>query len=168
MVKSNFGSRQHVFISHHHADDAGVDKMTKLLKSKNYDIRNSSIRAKPANQERLEKGRVSDAVIQRLLRSKISWAGCAVVLIGKDTHSRPWVNWEIEEAHRQGKRIVGVCDPDARDSEIPSSLDKYADAIVGWQADRIVDAISGVIDNWEKHDGTPFPKRTIPRVICQK
>jgi hypothetical protein len=31
-----------------------------------------------------------------------------VVLIGKETHSRPWVNWEIEEAAKQGKRIVGV------------------------------------------------------------
>lgn len=167
MAKSNFGSRQHVFISHHHADDGSVDKMTKLLKNKSYDIRNSSIRAKPANKERLEKGLLKPEVIQRLLRSKISWAGCAVVLIGKDTHSRPWVNWEIEEAHRQGKRIVGVWDHDSQDAKVPSSLDKYADAIVGWQADRIVDAITGDINNWEKQDGTPFPKRNIPRIRCQ-
>ena len=44
-------SRRHVFISHHHADDAGVTDLTSLLSKKGYDIRNSSIRVKPANQE---------------------------------------------------------------------------------------------------------------------
>lgn len=81
--------RRHIFISHHHADDAEVDKLTTLLSKKGYDIRNSSIRAKPANQERLDKGLVKPEVIRRLLRRKISWAGTVVTLIGKDTHSRP-------------------------------------------------------------------------------
>jgi len=94
-----------VFISHHHADDAEVDKLTSLLAKKGYDIRNSSIRAKPANQERLEKGLVRPEVIRRLLRRKISWAGTVVVLIGKDTHTRPWVNWEVETAVKGGVKI---------------------------------------------------------------
>ena len=38
--------KKNVFISHHHKDDANVDKLTKLLKKNGYDIRNSSIRAK--------------------------------------------------------------------------------------------------------------------------
>src|ERR1017187_2592713 len=99
---------RHVFISHHHADDAEVDKLTELLTRSGHDIRNSSIRAKPANQRRLDRGQVKDETIRRLLRMKISWASTVVVLIGKDTHKRPWVDWEIEQAHRQGKRIVGV------------------------------------------------------------
>ena len=101
-------NRRHVFISHHHADDAEVTNLTRLLARSGHDVRNSSIRAKPANQRRLEQGLVKDDVIRRLLRMKISWAGTIVVLIGKDTHERKWVNWEIEEANKQGKRIVGV------------------------------------------------------------
>jgi hypothetical protein len=30
------------------------------------------------------------------------------MLIGKETHSREWVKWKIEEAKKQGKRIAGV------------------------------------------------------------
>ena len=52
--------RRHVFVSHHHADDAEVDKLTDLLRRQGYDIRNSSIRAKPANQQRLDRGEVKD------------------------------------------------------------------------------------------------------------
>ena len=44
---------------------------------------------------------VKDETIRRLLRMKISWAGTVVVLVGKETHSRPWVNWEIEQANKQ-------------------------------------------------------------------
>ena len=61
-------NRRHVFISHHHKDDATVDQLTRLLKSKGYDLRNSSIRAKPANQARLDRGLISDEVIRRLLQ----------------------------------------------------------------------------------------------------
>lgn len=136
-------NRRHVFISHHHADDHVVDSMTALLSKKGYDIRNSSIRAKPANQRRLEKGMVSDQVIRRLLRRKISWAGTVVVLVGKNTHSRPWVNWEIEQANKQGKRIIGIYARGSSQADTPPALEKYATAIVGWNTERIMAAIDG-------------------------
>ena len=86
---------------------AEVDHLTSLLSKRGYDIRNSSIRAKPRNQWRLDQGLVKDETIRRLLRRKISWAGTVVVLIGKETHARPWVNWEIEQANKQGKKSLG-------------------------------------------------------------
>lgn len=150
-------SRRHVFISHHHADDAEVDKLTKLLKDKGHDIRNSSIRAKPANQERLDQGRVKDETIRRLLRMKISWASTVVVLIGKETHSRPWVNWEIEQANKQGKRIVGVYIRGGADADKPQALEEYASAIVGWNSDKIMQAIDGSDNPFELPDGSNRP-----------
>src|SRR5687767_14827707 len=125
-------NRRHVFISHHHKDDAEVTKLTELLSRNGYDIRNSSIRAKPANQRRLDQGLVKEETIRRLLRMKISWAGAVVVLVGKETHSRPWVSWEIEQANKQGKRIVGVYERGGTEADIPEALEKYASAIVGW------------------------------------
>jgi hypothetical protein len=70
--------RRHVFISHHHADDEKVDQLTELLKRDGSDVRNSSVRMKPANQRRFDEGRVSDETIKRLLRMKylglkLSW-----------------------------------------------------------------------------------------------
>ena len=163
---SNDSKRRHVFISHHHKDDAGVERMHKLLDGKGYDIRNSSIRAKPANQARLDKGLVKPKVIERLLRMKISWAGSVVVLIGKETHKRPWVNWEIEQAHKQGKRIVGVWEEGGKENDIPDNFKKYGSAIVGWQADRIIDAIDGKIEGWSAPTGKQFPARDIPTAPC--
>jgi hypothetical protein len=150
-----FISRRHIFISHHHADDAEVDNLTSLLSRNGYDIRNSSIRAKPANQRRLEQGLVSNETIQRLLRRKISWAGTVVVLIGKETHARPWVNWEIERANKQGKRIVGVYAWGGTESDKPPALEKYASAIVGWNTESIMAAIDGTENLFQNPDGSP-------------
>ena len=147
--------RRHVFISHHHADDAQVSNLTAMLARKGYDFRNSSIRAKPANQRRLDKGLVKPETIRRLLRMKISWAGTIVVLIGKDTHKRPWVNWEIEQANKQGKRIVGVYERGGTEADKPEALEKYASAIVGWNAESIVAAIDSTDNPFQNPDGSP-------------
>ena len=146
--------RRHVFISHHHKDDADVGKLTELLSRRGYDIRNSSIRAKPSNQARLDKGLVSDETIRRLLRMKISWAGTVIVLIGKETHSRPWVNWEIDQANRQGKRIVGVYVQGGTEADLPPSFDDYGSALVAWNSDSIINAIEGTECPFQKPDGS--------------
>jgi hypothetical protein len=153
----NDTKRRHVFISHHHADDAEVEKLTDLLGRRGYDIRNSSIRAKPANQQRLERGEVKDETIRRLLRMKISWASTVVVLIGQETHARPWVDWEIEQANRQGKRIVGVYARGGTDADKPPALEQYASSIVRWNSEKIMDAIDGADNPFELPDGTPRP-----------
>jgi len=135
--------RRHLFISHHHQDDNEVTKLTTLLTSKGYDIRNSSVRMKPENKRRMDEKRVSERVIERILRMKISWASTVVVLIGKDTHARPWVNWEIDKANEQGKRIIGVYVRGGTEADIPPSLEKYASAIVAWNTESIINAIDG-------------------------
>ena len=130
-----------------------MTKLTNLLAGKGYDIRNSSIRAKPENQARLREKRVSNAVLERLLRMKISWASTVVVLIGKDTHARPWVNWEIDKAHEQGKRIVGVYARGGTEADVPPSLEKYGSALVAWNTDSIMSAIDGKHE-FQNPDGT--------------
>lgn len=146
--------RRHVFISHHHADDADVDNLTELLTRSGHDIRNSSIRAKPANQRRLDQGQIKDETIRRLLRMKISWASTVVVLIGKDTHRRPWVDWEIEQAHKQGKRIVGVYIRGGTEADKSPALERYASAIVGWNTDSIIGAVEGAENSFQNPDGS--------------
>lgn len=146
--------RRHVFISHHHADDALVDSLTGMLARRGFEIRNSSIRAKPANRERLDKGLVKDATIRRLLRMKMSWASTVVVLIGKETHSRKWVNWEIEQAERLGKRIVGVYERGKSDHQVPQALGDHATVIVNWSSDSIIDAVERRDNTFRAPDGS--------------
>lgn len=148
-------TRRHVFISHHHADDSRVDQLTDLLTKAGSDVRNSSVRMKPANKRRFEEGRVSDEAIRRLLRMKISWASTVVVLVGKETHTRPWVNWEIEQAHKQGKKIVGVYERGGTDIPLPRALEDYGTRVVAWNTDSIVEAIEGDDNPFENPDGLP-------------
>ncbi len=135
---------KNVFVSHHHKDDASVDELTSMLSGKGYQIRNSSIRINPDNQKRLDKNKVSEHTIKRLLRMKMRWASQLIVIIGKKTHSRPWVNWEIEAAHKLGMTITGVYENGLKDKvTVPENLKKYATSIVGWRADSIIDALDG-------------------------
>lgn len=145
--------RKHVFISHHHADDEHVSRLTKMMKRNDIDLRNSSIRAKPANQRRLDEGRVSDNTIKRLLRMKMSWASTVIVLIGKNTHKRPWVDWEIKKANELGKRIVGVYTRGGTDADAPKALEDYESARVNWNSESIMDAIEGKDTPFEKPGG---------------
>ncbi|MEH3144647.1 MAG: TIR domain-containing protein [Methylobacterium frigidaeris] len=145
--------RSHVFISHHYADDAHVTRLTNMLKRNGYDIRNSSIRAKPANRERLKNGLIKDAVLKRLLRMKMSWASTVVVLVGARTHTRPWVDWEIRKAHELGKRIVSIYTRGGTEADVPAALEDYGSALVNWNSGSLMDAITGQDSPFEKPGG---------------
>lgn len=163
----NSGKTKNVFISHHHRDDEAVDGLTSLLANNGYNIRNSSIRAKPANQERLAKGLVKDSTIKRLLRMKISWAGAVLVLVGKETHTRPWVDWEIREGNRQGKNIVGIYERGLKEKvELPLALQQYATSqVVGWDSASIINAINGK-PTFQNQDGSPCDRKDGAHSVC--
>lgn len=155
-----------IFISHHHKDDASVDGFTSLLGARNYWVRNSSIRVKPENQRRIEEKKVSDATIRRLLRRKLRWARKLVVIVGKETHQRDWVNWEIKIAHQMGKEVIGVYEHGLKDKvEIPENLAEYGKAIVPWRGDLIKEALEGKGD-FLKPTGEAFPKGVGANVLC--
>ena len=137
-----------------------------MLSSKGYQLRNSSIRVKPKNQERLDQGKVSDRTIARLLRMKMRWASQVIVVIGKKTHERTWVNWEIKVAHQLGKPIIGVYENGLKDQvEIPENLKKYATSIVGWRSDSVIDALDGN-SQFQNPDGTTSPRTNGGNVLC--
>jgi hypothetical protein len=157
---------KNVFVSHHHKDDASVDGLTDMLSGKGYKLRNSSIRVNPENQKRLDQNKVSDRTIARLLRMKMRWASQVIVVIGKETHKRPWVNWEVKAAHKLGKPIIGVYENGLKDQvEIPENLRKYATSIVGWRSDSVIDALEGK-SQFQNPDGTPSPRTDGGTIVC--
>ncbi len=157
---------KNVFVSHHHKDDASVDGLTNMLSGKGYQLRNSSIRVKLENKKRLDQNKVNDRTIARLLRMKMRWASQVIVVIGKETHQRPWVNWEVKAAHQLGKPIIGVYENGLKDQvEIPENLKKYATSIVGWRSDSVIDALGGK-SQFQNPDGTPSPRIDGSNVVC--
>ena len=152
---------RNVFISHIHEDDEGLGKLKALLESKGMTVRDYSIRSDNPNQATSE-----DYIKQEILKPRIEQAGVLVVYISEDTKGSSYVNWEIECAQRLGKRIVGVWADGEKGCDIPEALSKYADAIVGWTGDSIIDAIGGK-DGHSLPDGKPYPPRSdFERVTC--
>lgn len=157
---------KNVFISHHHKDDSSVDGIADMLSGKGYHLRNSSIRVKPDNQARLDQKKVSDRTIERLLRMKMRWAGQLIVIVGKETYKRPWVDWEIKVAHQLGMPIFGVYENGLKDQvEIPENLKKYATSVVGWRSESVISALNGE-GQFLNPDGTPCPKMDGGHVTC--
>lgn len=152
---------KNIFISHIHEDDSKLQDLKQLLSSRGYDIRDGSINSDKPNNATSE-----PYIKSEILAPRIRWASAVLVLISPGTHESTWVNWEIEYAVSQGKCVVGVWDHGAADCDVPDSLEKYASAVVGWQADRIIAALEGQLVAAEGPDGTLRPARLIPRHNC--
>jgi hypothetical protein len=150
-----------VFISHIHEDDPDLGAMKDLLSRSGFQIRDSSINSTRPNEAKNE-----EYIKRDILAPRIQWAGTMVVLISPGTQESKWVNGEIEYAQKLGKRIVGVWEHGAQDCDVPGALDRYADAVVGWQGDRIRDAICGNINNWENSSGEIHDRREIAHYSC--
>lgn len=152
---------RNVFISHIHEDDDRLQPLKDLLSRAGVTARDSSIRSDNPNNARNE-----DYIKHGILAPAIDWASVVVVLISPQTKDSDWVNWEIEYGQRQDKRIVGVWDHGSAESDVPNALAEYADAVVGWNAERIADAINGKINDWTSSDGTTREPAQIPRHNC--
>jgi hypothetical protein len=152
---------KNVFISHIHEDDSDIPKLKDLLNQTGLEIRDGSINSSKPND-----AKSPDYIKSGILTPRIEWASVLVVLISPGTHESDWVNWEIEQAHRLDRRIVGVWAHGAKDSDLPENLELFSDAIVGWQGDRIRGAILGKINDSYTASGTRRAPRQISRYSC--
>ena len=152
---------KNIFISHIHEDDEGLGKLKSLLKDNGMTSRDYSINADNPNNARSE-----SYIKSEILAPRIRQSSTLAVYISPETKSSSWVDWEIEYAHKQDKRIVGVWAHGQAGCEVPEALNNYADAVVGWTGDRIIDAINGKINGWENPDGTKRGPRSIERYSC--
>ena len=153
---------KNVFISHIHEDDEGLGRLKTLLKDNGLAVRDYSIHSDNPNDAHSE-----SYIKSHILAPRIRQCSTLVVYTSPETKDSPWVNWEIEYAQKQDKRIVGVWAHGERGCDIPDALNEYGDAMVGWHGNSIVDAIVGKTDTWQKPDGTPVPARQVTRHTCR-
>lgn len=52
--------------------------------------------------------RKGQAAIETWINDNMKGKSCVIVLIGTDTHKRPWVDYEIKKAWKDGKAILGI------------------------------------------------------------
>ena len=153
---------RNIFISHIHEDDEGLGKLKDLIRSNGMSPRDYSI-----NKDNPNNAHDENYIKSQILAPRIRQSSALVVYISPDTKRSPWVDWEIEYAEKKDKRIVGVWAYGEGRCDVPYALEKYADAVVGWRGNRIIDAIEGRINDWQGPDGTERPPQTTPRVTCR-
>ena len=142
---------RNIFVSHQHNDADKIEAFKSLIGRHGINMRDSSI-----YENKLKNNATNEHYIKHeLIKPQMTWAGTVVVLIGKDTAKSDYVNWEIKIAAEMGKRIVGVYLQGAKEEDIPSELNEYGHALVGWNGDKIVRAIEGEDMDWERPSGVP-------------
>jgi hypothetical protein len=92
---------RHVFYSLHY--DADRSRVAGLLGSK---VLSGQLEAKPDEWAKIQ--RSGDFAIKRWLENALKGRSCTVVLIGAETASRPWVQYEIRRSHELGLGLLGV------------------------------------------------------------
>lgn len=155
---------KNVFISHVHEDDPVLQDLKDLISLAGMEVRDGSVTEdKPNDAHNI------DYIKHTILKPRIDWASVLIVLISNDTAESWWVNWEIRYAIHEGKRVIGVFAQGATDADVPEELGKCGDAaIVGWQSQRVVDAINGNNADWDNpQTGEPrSPEWRINRYKC--
>lgn len=154
------GKTINLFVSHYGGDEDKIKDVKALLVKQGYQVRDGSIKESEPNNAKNE-----DYIKQGILSPQIKWAGCVIVLIGPKTASRKWVDWEINYAMKQGKRIIGVYLQGAKNSDVPMALLNYGDALVGWNSDRISAAIAGE-NIWLNADNTERAENASSHSTC--
>lgn len=59
--------------------------------------------------------RSGDRAIEQWIDDNMRYRSCVIVLIGADTASRPWVQYEIKKAWADGKGLMGIYIHNLRD-----------------------------------------------------
>ena len=153
-----------IFISHYGEDEKQLDTLKQRLKEHGCEVRNSSVEKK-----KYRPYKVTDATIARYLRICIRWAKTFIVMIGEHTHERPWVNYEIRNAARQGKTIIGIFEHGCKNIvELPEAFKRYGTTTLGWNSlDKLIDVIEGVTAVPETPNGNvSAPIHNIIRIEC--
>lgn len=77
--------------------------------------------------------------LQEDLTAQIRPASCVIILSGMYAAHSGWIEYEVNEAVRMGKYIIGVR-PWGQE-RIPTIVQDYADEIVGWNSSSVISAI---------------------------
>ena len=153
--------RRNIFISHIHEDDSKLKNLKDLLAKNSLDVSDYSI-----NSDRPNRAKSEEYIKNEILAPRINQCSVLVVYVSKDTKDSEYVNWEIEYALKNEKRIVGVWEQGERGCEMPEALKGYADAVAGWNGNNIVDAVNGNDSIRENLDGSPCLPIPIKRHPC--
>ena len=129
--------RRTLFISHSWRYSERYEKMVHLLDARPYfNFKNSSI---PESKAFFG---FNNAQLAEQLRRQIAPAQCVIIIGGMWTSYSGWIQFEINEAIRMQKPILGVRPRSAK--VMPRAVVDAADSVVNWNKDSIVSGIRAI------------------------
>ena len=118
---------RNVFISFHIEDEDQIKLLRHQAKDNQFGLHFRDYSVKEPFDERWKSQ----------CKERIAQTSALVCMIGEDTWKREAVNWEIKEARRQGKLIIGVRIHRDKDHQIPKMLKETNAPITDWNLAKI-------------------------------
>ena len=94
-------AKRNVFYSFHFDND-----VMRVQQVRNMGVVEGNNPVSPNTWEEVKKKGKSS--IEKWIQDNMSGKSCVVVLIGTETHKRPWVEYEIKKAWEDGKGLLGI------------------------------------------------------------
>jgi len=129
--------RRRAFISFRHSDLDKVNFLRMQAKNKKSDLNfiDMSLRV-PFNSTNAD-------YIKSGIRARIKNASITIVMASDDTHKSKWVNWEIDETAKMGKKVLVIDARKNAKSPLPGAVgsNKSSVKVVPWKIDNVMSAI---------------------------
>ena len=126
----------HIFISHAWRYNQQYETVLTWLKESGLVFRNYSVpRCNPFAVQ-------STSRLEQSITAQIRPASCVIILSGMYAAHSDWIEYEIREAVRMGKYIIGVR-PRGQE-RIPLIIQNNADVMVGWNSSSVIGAIKNM------------------------
>ena len=126
----------HLFISHAWHRSEHYKKVIEWLDNSDITYSNYSV----PEENPLHSG--NNTKLKQDLTAQIRPSSCVIILSGMYASHSDWIKYEIEEAVRMGKYIIGV--KPWGQQRIPSIVSENADIMVGWNAASVISAIKNM------------------------
>ena len=133
-MKSPESGRRNVFISFTDEDKPMVELLRGQAQKEDGTVgfNDWSLRA-PFDSERAE-------TIREGIRERIRQASLTLVYVSDHTAKSKWVNWEVEESVKLGKKVVGVYQGEIP-GRLPPAIKKHRIRVIAWSHKGIAKAL---------------------------
>ena len=126
-VSRSEGAQKNVFISFDAEDESAVNLLRSQAKDDRFPFgfRDYSVKEPFESKWKTE------------VSNLVSLTSATIVMIGPNTANSAAVDWEIREAHRQNKQVIGVRISRDRNDPVPAALREFNDKVINWDTKTI-------------------------------
>lgn len=133
--KKDASEKRNVFISFDSGDIDAVNLLRGQAKKDGSDLEfNDWSLKEPFDSKKAE-------YIKRGIRERIRQSSVTICYVSNKTAKSKWVDWEVKESLRLGKKVIAVYQGDSAPSSIPTAIKDNGISLVKWNHKEIMKVI---------------------------